>query len=178
MKLYKCVDELVGREFLLTGRVEVFPRDEQNGEILFSPVRQFQELAVDGMMLEFEVPDYSSLSTSLRPREGSRILPVALSNCERIDAEYVFKLEPKFRLKAVFIAPDCQVTWREARLHLKKSGNKGTVIKILALEMSAEGNVMTVLEQYWPWRCGLKLLKRNINHPSVCDETFIPDVEM
>lgn len=178
MKLYMCIEELVGREFLRSGRIEVFPRDEQFGEILFYPVSQLQEITVDGMMLEFEVPDYSSLSSSLWPRESYRILPVALSDCERIDAEYVFRLEPKFKLKAVFIAPDCQITWREVRSLLKKSGNEGTVIKILTRETSAEGNVMTVQEQYRSWKCGLKLLQRNINHPSVCDETFIPDVEM
>ena len=178
MKLYKCIDELDGREFLSSGRIEVLPRDEQFGEILFSPVSKLQEIAEDGIMLEFEVPGYSSLSSSLWPREGSRILPVALSNCERIDAECVFRLEPKFKLKTVFIAPDCQITWSEVRSLLKKSGNEGTVIKSLIRETSAEGNVTTVQEQYWPWKYGLKLLKRNINHPSVCDETFIPDVEM
>ena len=178
MRLYTCIDELFGREYFRTGMIKVCPRDDKIGVIAFSPVGLLQSMPEDSIMLEFEVPNFSSFVPNLRPRESNRVMYVSLSNCERTDMGYVFRLESKFVLKAVYIAPDCQITWREVRLELKKGRNEGVGINILTTDVLAEGNdkMTTVIEQYWPCKRGLRCLKRSRERPSVYDESFISDV--
>ena len=135
-------------------------------------------MPADGLMLEFEVADYSLLVPSARPRECVRMLPVRLSGCERIDAEYRFKPELDFKLETIYIGPDCQIGWKYARLHLRKMGMAQTIIKILAREILAgeNGTVMVIDEWFVAGENGLRRFTRNPNCPNVYYEAVVPDV--
>ena len=178
MKLYKCMDEVSGREFLRTGRVKVDCRDGKSGVIFFSPQKRPQDIPADSLMLEFEVSDYSLLDPSSRPREQERTMHIQLSNSERIDTEYWIKLVYDFKLETIYIAPDCQIGWKYVRRHLKAMGHAQAEIKILAREfLSGENRAIMVIDEWFaPKENGLQHLKRNAKCPNEYEVEVVEDV--
>ena len=178
MKLYKCMDEDSGREFLRAGEIMLDQVDDNGGWILFSPESLLQNVPSEGLMVEFEVHDYASFVPSVRPREGVRMLPVRLFDCTHIGSEYWSKLKSDFRIGAIYIAPDCQIGWRRARLCMKAMGHAQAEIKILARELLSGDNreVMVIDEWFVPGGNGLQHFKRNPNCPNIYNENVVPDV--
>ena len=175
MKLYKYTSGKCGYDYLRTGKVEVEQCDDKHGIVSFATQPLSQLGQVNGVVLEFEVPDGLCLPRMVCTRNGDRVVQVDMSDCELIDSSYLYKLNVDFKLESFIIGIDCQMRWQFARSWLKKMGKGDAAIKIL--KAHPDNGFALVDEEYRTDDQRLYCLKWNPNHPYVRDMNHVDDVD-
>ena len=175
MRLYKYTSGKCGYDYLHTGKVEVEPCDDTHGIVSLATQPWSEAGRSNGVVLEFEVPDDSSLQRKGQAQDSDRIIQVDLSDCELVDSSYLYKLSADFKLESFTIGIDCQMRWQFARSWLKKMDKGDVAIKIL--RPHPDNGLALVDEEYRTDNQGLYCLKWNPYHPDKRDPIRVEDVD-